>query len=386
MARAADGRERVKTIHFVTSEYPPMLGGVSDYTHQIATELARKGIAVHVWGPSGITAQSGSPVVVHAELGQFRSADLRRAGSLIDTFPSPRRLIVQWVPHGYGRRAMNLPFCVWLWRRAVAGDSIELIVHEPFVTFSGGARQYALAGVQRVMTLMLLSAARRVWVTTEAWTPLLEPYLSTRATRIESLPVPSSLAPADPAAVDRVRTRYAPGDTKLVGHFGTHGSFVTPLLEGVFPLVAAANASARFLLIGTDSEEFQSALVANHRDLAGRVSATGALHTHDLPAHIGACDVLLQPYADGVTTRRTSTMAGLFARVPVVSTSGKLTEGLWFAEAPLKLAPVNDPRAIADHVLQLLDDPAERRRQADAARAFYDRWFDLRHTVAALAE
>ena len=30
------------------------------------------------------------------------------------------------------------------------------------------------------MTLMLLSAARRVWVTTRAWTPLLEPYLSGR--------------------------------------------------------------------------------------------------------------------------------------------------------------------------------------------------------------
>lgn len=385
MARAAAGRERV-TLHLVTPEYPPMLGGVSAYTHQIATELARNGTAVHVWGPAGIAAQAGSPVIAHADLGRFRRADLRRTGSLIDTFPSPRRLIVQWVPHGYGRRAMNLPFCLWLWRRAVAGDSVELIVHEPFVTFSGSPGQYALAAVQRAMMLMLLSAARRVWVTTEAWTPLLAPYLSTRATRIESLPVPSNLAPADTAAAGIVRARYAPGDTQLVGHFGSHGALVTPLLDGVIPLVAEVNASVRFLLIGSGSEDFKNALVGSHAHLTGRVSATGALEARDLPAHVAACDVLLQPYPDGVTTRRTSTMAGLFARVPVVSTYGSLTEGLWRAGGPLRLAPTNDAAAIAGHVLQLLADPAERRRQADAGRAFYDRWFDVRRTVAALAE
>ena len=375
----------MSTIHIVTPEYPPILGGVSDYTHQIAAELASNGTTVHVWGPHGIEAQPGSPVVVHAELGEFRPADLRRAGSLLDAFPSPRRLLVQWVPHGYRRRALNLPFCFWLWRRAVVGDSVELIVHEPFVAFSGSAGQHVMAAIQRMMTLMLLSAARRVWVTTDAWTPLLQPFLSTRASRIESLPVPSNLAPAETAAVDRVRARYAPGDKQLVGHFGSHGTLVTPLLDRVIPLVAEANASIRFLLIGCDSEEFKDALVRSHTHLAGRVCATGALKARDLSAHIAACDVLLQPYPDGVTTRRTSTMAGLFARVPVVTTYGKLTERLWLADGPLKLAPVNEPRAIADHVLRLLADPAERRRQADAGRAFYDRWFDVRHTIAALA-
>src|SRR5262245_34579123 len=152
-----------RMIHFLTPEYPPCNGGVADYTHQIATELSRSGASVHVWGPAGIASQPGSAIVVHPELGRFRPADLSRTGRLLDEFPSPRRLVVQWVPHGFGRRAMNLPFCFWLWRRSVAGDAVEVIVHEPFVTFSGGIGQYAVAAVQRVMTLMLLSAARRVW-------------------------------------------------------------------------------------------------------------------------------------------------------------------------------------------------------------------------------
>jgi len=372
-------------IHFLTPEYPPRHGGVADYTHQIATELSRGGETVHVWGPAGSTAQPGSAIVVHPDLGSFRAADLRRMSALLDAYASPRRLVVQWVPHGYGQRAMNLRFCLWLWQRSVAGDSIELVVHEPFVTFSGGLRQCVVAAVQRAMTLVLMSAARRVWVTTRAWTPLLEPYLAGRGLTIQWLPVPSSLQSANAVAVDAVRTRYAPGRDALVGHFGTHGPLVTSLVDEVIAAVAGAQPSVHFLLIGSGSEAFRSALVARDRSLADRVSASGTLSGSDLSAHVEACDVLLQPYPDGVTSRRTTAMAGLFARVPVVTTQGTLTERFWQDEAPVKLAAVGDVPAIVQHVLQLLADPAERRRQADAGRAFYDRWFDVRHTVAALA-
>jgi glycosyltransferase involved in cell wall biosynthesis len=358
---------------------------VGDYTQQIATELARAGETVHVWGPSGIGPAPGSAILVHPDLGRFRPADLRRANGLLDAYPSPRRLVVQWVPHGYGRRAMNVPFCLWVWRRSVAGDSIELVVHEPFVTFSGGIRQWAVAAVQRAMTLIVMSAARRVWVTTRAWTPLLEPYLSGRGFAIQWLPVPSNLPPADAVAVDVVRRRYACGESGLVGHFGTHGPLVTSLLDEAIVLAAGAHPTARFLLIGSGSDSFRSALVARNRSLADRVSATGPLSSAELAAHVAACDVLLQPYPDGVTSRRTTVMAGLFARVPVVTTQGLLTERFWQDEMPVKLASVGDVQAIAQHVLQLLADPVERRRQADAGREVYDRWFDVRHTVAALA-
>lgn len=372
-------------IHFLTPEYPPRHGGVADYTHQIATELSRAGEPVHVWGPFGSTAQPGSPIVVHADLGGFRPADLRRASARLDEFPAPRRLLVQWVPHGFGQRAMNLPFCFWLWRRSVAGDAIELIVHEPFVTFTGSVGQHAVAVVQRAMTLLLLSAARRVWVTTRAWAPLLAPYLAGNHTRIEWLPVPSSLEAADAGSARDVRARYAPGAASLIGHFGTHGSLVTSILADAIPLLARSDPNARFVLIGSEGERFRSTLVARDGSLAARVTATGTLNARELSAHIAACDVLLQPYPDGVTSRRTTAMAGLLAGVPVVTTRGTLTESFWQEGAAVKLAEVGDVDAIVRHVLRLLEEPAERRRQAEAGRAFYDRWFDVRHTVAALA-
>jgi hypothetical protein len=41
--------------HVITPEYPPMLGGVSDYTQSIAKGLAAQGDEVHVWCPAGGT-------------------------------------------------------------------------------------------------------------------------------------------------------------------------------------------------------------------------------------------------------------------------------------------------------------------------------------------
>src|SRR5690242_6687524 len=104
--------------HLVTSEYPPQLGGVSDYTSAVAAGLAAQGDEVHVWCPS---CQHGPPqaegVVVHRELGAMTPADLRRVGKQLDQFPGPRRILVQWVPHGYGYKSMNVAFCWWLWNR-----------------------------------------------------------------------------------------------------------------------------------------------------------------------------------------------------------------------------------------------------------------------------
>ena len=113
---------------------------------------------------------------------------------------------MQWVPHGYGRRAMNLTFCFWLWKRAFRGDRIELMVHEPFLAFwEGNWRQTAVAVVHRFMTLILLQAAGQVWVSIPAWERMWKPYALGRSIPFVWLPIPSSLGAADPNAVGATR-------------------------------------------------------------------------------------------------------------------------------------------------------------------------------------
>jgi hypothetical protein len=89
------------TWHIVTGQYPPHVGGVSDYAQLIAEGLADAGDDVHVWCPSQSAVTAGNSANVHPELGRIQPRDLRAVGRLLDGFSPPRRLLVQWVPHGF---------------------------------------------------------------------------------------------------------------------------------------------------------------------------------------------------------------------------------------------------------------------------------------------
>src|SRR5581483_9620197 len=152
--------------HIITPEYPPQSGGVSDYVVQLAEGLAQEGEDVHVWVPSdpksaGSVAENGSGVHVHRDLGRVGPEDLKAVGKKLDRFPAPRRILLQWVPHGFGYRSMNLGLCFWLWKRARRGDRVEIMVHEAFLVFEGSWRQYFAALVHRLMTVILMGASER---------------------------------------------------------------------------------------------------------------------------------------------------------------------------------------------------------------------------------
>ena len=372
-------------IHVLTPEYPPQRGGVAHYTRQIARELARAGEEVHVWCPGGGAGDESDAFTVHPELGISHERDLERTGRLLDGFASPRRLLIQWVPHGYGLKGMNVPFCLWVWKRAAAGDNVEVMVHEPYVEFDARTfKQNVVAAVQRIMAALLLRAARRVWIAIPAWEPLWRPYALGKSVAFTWLPVPSSLRMADRAAVEAVRSRLAGTARRCVGHFGTYGSLVTSLLDDALPALASRCPDAHVLLIGAGGPEFHSRLVARHPHLAGRVSATGSLDDEGLAAHVAACDVLVQPYPDGISSRRTTAMAGLALGVPVVTTRGHLTEPFWETSGSVRLSEIGDSQQLAEQVALLLESSSERERLANIAGAFYQQHFDVRHAVDAL--
>jgi glycosyltransferase involved in cell wall biosynthesis len=92
--------------------------------------------------------------------------------------------------------------------------------------------------------------------------------------------------------------------------------------------------------------------------------------------------VLVQPYPDGVSSRRTSAMAGLALGVPVVTNAGPMTEPVWAEHRAVSIVDRADGWVPA--VLQLLGDAGVRARQAEQARALYADRFDLSRTIDAL--
>jgi len=373
--------------HLITSEFPPQPGGVSDYTQLVAAGLAAAGDEVHVWCP-GKDGEEGvaDGVVVHRELGGFASADLRRTDRRLDQFEAPRRLLVQWVPHGYGYNAMNLHFCLWLRRRARQGDIVELMVHEPFLDFRGGSwKQKGVAAVHRLMTMVLLKTARRVWMSIPAWEARWRPYALGRSLRFNWLPVPSNIPVVDDArSVQERRARYVSATGHLIGHFGTCDRNIARLLLDSVPTLLQNGSPQKMLLVGRGSEAMRAELVRRNSELADRVYATGSLTNAEVSLHVRACDVMFQPYIDGVSSRRTSVMVGLAHGVPIVTTKGELTESLWAESEAVSLAAVADVTAMVNETRLLLADETKRIRLSSTARSLYQDRFDVRHTIAAL--
>jgi len=380
------------TWHILTGEYPPQPGGVSDYTRQLACALVEAGDRVEIWAPRCETpdrlpdamegTDTGGPgIVIHRLPDSFGPRSLLRLTRALNRAQAPRRLLVQYVPHAFGWKGANLPFCLWL--RSRRRDSIWVMFHEVMFRAEGDRRlpRLALAAVNRWMARLVAGAAERAFVSIPGWRPLLEPLLRKEAT-VTWLPVPSAIpVTEDAAATGAIRARYAAGHP-LVGHFGTYGAAVGTLLERTLEALAAIS-DCHMLLLGDRSDVVCRALTSAHPSLAGRLFATGRLSPRDVSHHVAACDLMLQPYPDGISSRRTSAMAALSHGRAIVTTAGWLTESLWTEAGAAVLVPI-DPDALAAATAAMLFDLSRRKEIGRRAAALYDARFHVRHSVSAL--
>jgi len=373
--------------HLVTGEFPPQPGGVSDYTLSVARGLASAGESVHVWCPTiDAPAPEVTGVAIHAVAGQWDRKDLRRVDRELDAQPGPRRLLVQWVPHAYGHRSMNVAFCQWVRSRARKGDIVDVMVHEVFLAFGEGSWKEDVAAIaHRLMLSLLLSVARRVWVSIPAWAGQMRPYAFGRKVEYCWLPVPSNVPVLhDADAVRMARARFETPDGALVGHFSTYGAWFHSDLERIITAVTREAPSTSIVLMGRNGDAFLDGLISRYPKLRGRVHATGGMRPELLSAVLQACDVVVQPYGDGASSRRGTLMAALAHGVPVVTTEGRLSETVWRETNAVCLVAPGDQEVMASAVVALCRDAGARARLASAGRALYAERFDLSHTIHAL--
>ncbi len=368
--------------HIVTGEYPPMPGGVSDYSRSVAVGLAAAGDAVHVWAPAndGQLAQDQG-VRLHPLTSGYGPRGLYALSRGIQREPGPRRILVQYVAQGFGLQGANVPFCAWI---ASLGkdDEVYVMFHEVALPWAplGRWRWNAAAAAMRIMATLLLARADRVFVSTPSWEPTLRAF-PVRWKGAVWLPVPSNVeAPTAPGARSRIRSRLGIDESaSVVGHFGTYGSLTAPLLAEVLESLLQTNLECVALLLGRGSDAFARRL---HEPDSRRIIATGTLDAAQLTDYLLACDVLVQPYPDGVSTRRTSTMAGLAVGLPIATNHGHLTEPIWRESSAVEIA--SDMQGLAAAADRLLRDGKHAGAVAARGRRLYEERFSLEHVVAAL--
>jgi glycosyltransferase involved in cell wall biosynthesis len=375
----------------LTGEYPPEPGGVADYTRRLAHALALAGDDVEVWAPThGRELARDAGVTVRGLPDQFGPRSLallhRELVNREDV-----RLLVQWVPHAFGMRAMNVPFCAWV---AAQRARTWIMFHEVNYPFNRGAplRHNGLAAVTHAMSAVLAARADRSFVSTPAWTTRLRT-VAPFAREATWLPIPSNIPESvTPGGAARVRaSRGLRPDEVILGSFGTYAPHIAEPLADALVSLLSHDPSRVALLMGRGSVEFveralgpRLAAVSGGSEAAARAIATDELSPDDLAAHIAACDAVIQPYVDGVTTRRTTAMAGLALGIPVITNDGPLTESIWRDEIGVVLA--RSTAEIAHQAESWLVDRPRLRDLGAKGRALYQREFALDCTVRTLRE
>ena len=348
----------------ITGEYPPDKGGVADYTAQVAHGLAAAGDRVTIYAPRNASrgdSVADDGLAVHP-CRPLRSARDSRRSTANWLEHRPDRILVQYAPHSFGLRGMNVPLAAWIATRAGRVAPLWIMFHEVAFPFRWRPKHLLLHFAQRLMARLSAGAADRIFVSIPEWEKILRDYCP-RVRPAEWLPIPCTVDDAaDPEAIAAARARHLVG-TRLVGHFGTFGSLIADLLEPSCAMVLERDPSISLLLLGRGSTEFRERFARDHPALASRVSAAGELNADAVAAHLRACDVLLQPYSDGLSTRRTTIMAGLANGCIVISNLGQLSEPDWAAADCVRLAPLPDVEALAAAVRAELDRLPEERAE-----------------------
>jgi glycosyltransferase involved in cell wall biosynthesis len=384
----AHGTNRVSRHRWsiVTCELPPNCGGVGDYTVQVASALAAEGADVTVYTPP----RAGSTFEVpHVRLVTLPDQFGRRSRDELDQSldRASSCVLVQWVPNGFGCRGLNVPWCHWLLHRARRRQTdVRVMFHEPYFYFSWRIERNVLAVGQRLMAGLLARASRQIYVPTDSWHRYLGSLIPPSRPDPITLPIPSTIPRHRPD--DRIRSRRAilglTGCRRIVGHFGTYGTHVAAMLRRRLIALLAAEPAVAAVCIGAGSRSFVRAVLEKNEHLSGRVLAFGRAPGREVAATLAACDLLLQPYPDGVTTRRTSVMAGLFNSCPVLTTSGELTEPIWSSTQAVAMVPAGDPVSFVRAARRLLAERAEQDLLIARGEAAYRTHFDLQHTITQL--
>ena len=368
-------------VGLVTGEYPPLEGGVGAFTEQLARALAARGHEIHVITTKRARPADASrkpsalfePVVfdyglLHPRIGRWRWPSLSAVADIVVRYDL-EIVNVQYQAAAYNMRAAAIHYLPWR-LRGVAPTVVTF--HDLRVPYlfpkAGKLREGAVRGLARRAAGGIATNAADLDVL-RGWTEA----------PLRQIPIGSNIDAYEPHHVEiaEVRDGLGLGDGDvLLGYFGFLNE--TKGADTLLDALARLDGRHHLVFIGgqtgasdpRNNEAFLRGLRAQieRLGLGRRVHWTGFLSPERVSAHLGATDLMVMPYRDGVSLRRGTLMAVLAHGRPLVTTEPAAPapelrhgENVW-------LVPPDDPVALAEAVVALAGDAARRGRLGRGAR------------------
>ena len=363
-------------IGLITGEYPPMQGGVGDFTRELARALAKQSHDVHViTGTSAGLDDDGvcaHRVVKSWGLGCWRSiAAVARQEAL-------EALNIQYEPAAYTMQ-VGVNFLPSPWVRRSIEAPIVTTYHDLLMPYL-----FPKAGPLRWKVVEYLARRSDATIVTneEDRARLSNLHAKRPISNLHLIPIGSNIQPASAGVFDVAAERerwHVRRDEFTIGYFGfLNLSKGGEALMWALRWLLDQRLPVRLILIGGQtgtSDPTNAAYAAQVAaliaalDLKEQVSVTGYLDAAGVSRALLACDVLALPYIDGASVRRGSLLAAIAHGRAIVTTTPRYPIAGLTPDQTVVYVPPNDPPALAQAIRRVLLDPELRSRLAQAARA-----------------
>jgi glycosyltransferase involved in cell wall biosynthesis len=373
-------------ICLVSGEFPPMQGGVGDFTREIGLALSRLGAAVNVVSSAKAAPESGTALsaegafvlernglrlTLYPAIQCWDSSCWSRVAGLLKHTRS-QILNVQYQTAAYQMHpAIN--FLPWRLRLLKERPKVVVTFHDlklPYLFPKAGS-------LRRWVTKALIMGSDATIVTNVEDRTEAERY---GADHLHLFPIGSNVDPQAPPNYDRWkwRERWGVGpDEVLLCYFGflNESKGGETLLRALAQLVASGE-RIKLLMIGGKVGSSDPANVAYLRkveslirdlNLSDSVLWTGYVDGPEVSASFWASDICVLPYRDGVSFRRGTLMAALAHGMPIVSTYPQVHISEIVEGENMSLAPSGDPEALAGRIREVAASEQLRKRLALAA-------------------
>ncbi len=415
-------------IGLITGEFPPMQGGVGDFTHELGQALRALGHEVHVITNASPNTQPATrnPVIVHRSICDWGWGSWRRIIGLLSKI-CPDIVNIQYQAAAYGiHPAINLfPLRLHLsrMRRRLGRNRLDQRTGTsayPFirsaeghpltvVTFHDLKVPYLFPKAGRLRWWVNLALARwsdAVIVTNAEDLARLSNYSLIRS--LSLIPIGSNISPKPPTGYDRQAWRARWGlkpDDLLISYFGflNESKGGETLVRALDKLVQSTSniqypiSNIQLMVVGGKVGSSDPTNVAYLKKVEGlieelgltdRVIWTGYTPQPEVSANLLASDICVLPYRDGASFRRGSFMAALAHGLPIVSTRPRVDVPELRHGENILLVPPDAPAALAEAIARLTRDAWLRHRLGEgAARLAQDfTWGNIAEKTESLYE
>ena len=388
-------------ILVISAAYPPMHAGEATNAYHLCKHLADRGLEVHVLTSSANRNNDDPRIHVHAVMNEWSWSEMFRMRSFFRRC-APDAVYLMYIGLMYKCHPMitfaptilkklfpHVPVVTRYESAFVGADPsrtsiLARLFRRAMVQWAGGSDvAYGSGTLLRDSDHVIVLCERHRAMLIEEWPPVNEKVLLIP-------PAPNlRIAPnQDGLARSQGRSKLGlTGTDFVIVFFGyLYRTKGVEFLLRAFQVVQAERKGVKLVFVGgkvgldvEGSDDYFERMQSLARELQIEkdVTWTGAVDsdTEEASLYLHAADVAVLPFLQGVQLNNSSLASIAAHNLPIIASRGPLLDKAFVDGANILLCEPKDHRAIAQYIVQLIDDPRLLARMRMGAMKLSQEWF-----------